>query len=384
MLKREEEIAAETSAQIREYFPYKNAVLFDIETTGLSWRTSHLYLIGVLFCSDGKWWMRQWFLDRPAEEKDMLMEFAAFLEELKMQADQIQLVHFNGEMFDLPYIRHKCGFYGLTDPFAQMRSIDIYRQIRPIQKVLGLSSMKQKAVENFLRIQRDDLYTGGELIPIYQKYLQSGDRSLEKLLFLHNHDDVIGMAEILPVLSYAGFFQGNFSLSAVSERLSGNHKWIVFSMKAKHDFPVPVQYAGEEIVLELGMQKEQPDKASLMVLSCQTEMKHFFPDYKNYYYFPAEDQAIHKDVAIYADSGHREKAKASNCYQRAKGTFLPQMSEIFQPVFYKDYHTRPMYFRIEDLRKKNAISDDGASFDEKEQKLFRYLLGLLQTLGKKC
>ncbi|MCC6093993.1 MAG: ribonuclease H-like domain-containing protein, partial [Eubacterium sp.] len=57
MLKREEEITGAAAAKIGEYFPEGNAVLFDIETTGLSWRTSHLYLIGALFCQEGKWQM---------------------------------------------------------------------------------------------------------------------------------------------------------------------------------------------------------------------------------------------------------------------------------------------------------------------------------------
>ena len=46
-------------------------VFFDIETTGLSWRTSHLYLIGALFFDPAAdtFTLRQWFLDRPTEEK---------------------------------------------------------------------------------------------------------------------------------------------------------------------------------------------------------------------------------------------------------------------------------------------------------------------------
>ena len=50
---------------------------FDIETTGLSWRTSHLYLIGALFFDPAAdtFTLRQWFLDRPTEEKRCLSLF---------------------------------------------------------------------------------------------------------------------------------------------------------------------------------------------------------------------------------------------------------------------------------------------------------------------
>ena len=66
-------------------------VFFDIETTGLSWRTSHLYLIGALFFDPAAdtFTLRQWFLDRPTEEKEMLVSFFTFLSDVK------RLVHFN-------------------------------------------------------------------------------------------------------------------------------------------------------------------------------------------------------------------------------------------------------------------------------------------------
>ncbi|MCC6093822.1 MAG: hypothetical protein LIV24_02165, partial [Eubacterium sp.] len=167
----------------------------------------------------------------------------------------------------------------------------------------------------------------------------------------------------------------------------GEQKWICFSMKAGYPFPLPVEYTGEEAVLCLGQHADEPAQASLRLLSHHTQMKHFFPDYKNYYYFPAEDQAIHKDIAVYADAGHREKAKASNCYQRADGTFLPQMSEIFHPVFFREYRSKPMYFRWEDLKKICENSADDASGNDAGgaaggNLLHTYLLEILQNLGK--
>ena len=58
-------------------------VFFDIETTGLSWRTSHLYLIGALFFDPAAdtFTLRQWFLDRPTEEKACLFFHVSFRRE---------------------------------------------------------------------------------------------------------------------------------------------------------------------------------------------------------------------------------------------------------------------------------------------------------------
>ena len=87
---------AALSADLQMYLR-NGDVFFDIETTGLSWRTSHLYLIGALFFDPAAdtFTLRQWFLDRPTEEKEMLVSFFTFLSDVK------QLVHFNGTTFDL-------------------------------------------------------------------------------------------------------------------------------------------------------------------------------------------------------------------------------------------------------------------------------------------
>ena len=105
---------AALSADLQMYLR-NGDVFFDIETTGLSWRTSHLYLIGALFFDPAAdtFTLRQWFLDRPTEEKEMLVSFFTFLSDVK------RLVHFNGTTFDLPYLTHKALFYQMEDRFRQ-------------------------------------------------------------------------------------------------------------------------------------------------------------------------------------------------------------------------------------------------------------------------
>ena len=44
------------------------------------------------------------------------------------------------------------------------------------------------------------------------------------------------------------------------------------------------------------------------------ELKYFYSDYKNYYYLPAEDTAIHKSVGTYVNKDYRQPAKSYNCY----------------------------------------------------------------------
>ena len=50
---------------------------------------------------------------------------------------------------------------------------------------------------------------------------------------------------------------------------------------------------------------------------------HFFADYKNYYYLPKEDMAVHKSVGCFVEPAYRQKATAANCYIKKDGRFLP-------------------------------------------------------------
>ena len=88
----------------------ENCLFFDIETTGLSWKTSHLYLLGAVFYENEIWIHRQWFCQKPGEEKEVLLAFSELLSTRKL------LFHYNGTTFDVPYLMHKYTFYQLPAP----------------------------------------------------------------------------------------------------------------------------------------------------------------------------------------------------------------------------------------------------------------------------
>ena len=86
------------------------------------------------------------------------------------------------------------------------------------------------------------------------------------------------------------------------------------------------------------------------------ELKFFHPDFKDYFYLPEEDTAIHKSVSSYVDKDHREQAKASNCYTKKSGEFLPEWEEIVRPVFRENYKDSTMYFELtEDIKRSPEI-----------------------------
>ena len=81
-----------------------NQILFlDIETTGFLSSGSTIYLIGCAFFSEGNWMIRQWFAQSADEEGELVRVFLTFAEQYTY------LIHYNGNTFDLPFIKHKIG-----------------------------------------------------------------------------------------------------------------------------------------------------------------------------------------------------------------------------------------------------------------------------------
>lgn len=359
---------------VPEVFLSGDDVFFDIETTGLNWRKSHLYLIGaaVFRPESGLWELTQWFADQPARELDLLEAFADFLRPFR------RLIHYNGTGFDLPYLRNKYEFYHLENPFASMGTLDLYLRFRPYQRLFGLSSMKQKSLEAFAGFSRKDRFSGGELIEVYENYLSSADDSLLQTLYLHNREDLTGMVQILSLYGIPSLFSGRFQLSGVSfrnaDRESGGHvpeaKNAAGNMSLSDREPqVPGSAGSPVLVLTLALEfpvdrtfhiqfgpyslTVSGKKVELSIPGQERELKFFFPNYKDYYYLPMEDAAIHKSVGAYVDAGHREKAKAANCYQRHSALYFPQPSELLSPVFREDYRAKQLYFEWKDDLKED-------------------------------
>lgn len=356
MIVKKNTLLIEDAAVSRYLQQETEALFFDIETTGLFWKKSHLYLIGVVYHSNGEWIVQQWFLNRPSEETLLLQEFSALCRGRK------KVIHYNGNGFDLPYLQHKYAFYQLENPLVSMESLDLYRKIKPYQKLLGLSSIRQKDIEQFLQIRRIDCCSGKELIPIYKDYLTGNDDSLLDLLLQHNLDDVRGLVELLLVLGYSRLTEGAFNITEI--RFDDQTLTLGLLLSA----PIPRELSAEGIHTRLTLDGYN---GTLQIYGQTGVMKHFFQDYRNYYYLPSEDQAVHKSIGVYVDPEHREKAKAGNCYQKMKGLFFPQLCERFEPIFYQDYKKQPAYFQYKESLLQNMPDFHAYALDFLQQLFFQ-------------
>ncbi len=309
--------------------PAEDLLFFDIETTGLSARSSHLYLIGAVALEHGSWVATQWFAASYAQERAVLADFLSYAARFS------HLAHFNGDHFDLRYLAEKCRSLALENPLPAMKSHDIYRMVSPLKEILGLSSLKQKSLEQFLGIDREDRYSGGELIRIYHAHAARPDAESQRLLLLHNYEDLLGMLSILPILSYRALIAGTWRGTA--HEVDGN--LARFCGKLPHAAPKPLTYENDCATVTVDR-----DDLAFCVQGTREPLKHFFPDYKNYWYLPLEDTAIHKSVGTFVDKQYRQSAKAATCYVKKEGFFLPERTDLFSPVFRKGYKEEPRYF----------------------------------------
>lgn len=335
---------------LEELAPIDKILFIDIETTGFSAKSSSLYLIGCIFCDSGNLELIQWFAEDYNDEINIIEAFFTFSKDFNY------LIHFNGNNFDLPYLQQKCNQYHLPYHFDQFDGTDIYKRIAPFKSFLKLPNCKQKTLETYLNIKREDVFNGGELISVYHDYVNSPNDVAYQSLLLHNGEDIMGMLEILPILAYVDLFNKPIKVIKVQANYykdfnSDKHQEVIMKLKLPASLPVSISnYANGCFFSGLGLE------GTMKVPLFEEELKYFYSNYRDYYYLPLEDVALHKSVATFVDKDHRQQASAATCYTRKIASYLPQWAVIFEPFFKKEFKSSDLYFELtDDLKKERNV-----------------------------
>lgn len=318
---------------------HTDTFFFDIETTGFSPKTAHLYMIGACYMDNNQWYAIQWFDEVCTidSEKELLMDFSNFALQYS------SCITYNGTTFDFPFIEKKCRTHNILSPLSHLNHTDIYRQIYPYSSLFKLNNMKQKSIEAFLGIGRQDKYSGGQLIKVYKDFIRTGSEKLKNLLFLHNLEDICGMTDLLPITAYPDFFKGHFK---VIDSTVDNTTLTIY-MKPDRFILMPLNIHSPYYELQLSA-----NTAVLSVPIVTTTLKFFYDNYKDYYYLPAEDEAIHKSVGTYVDPSCRIRATKETCYTKKSDYFLAQPKPWFSPVYKETATSTLYYFTLDTLKNK--------------------------------
>lgn len=332
----------------------KNLCFLDIETTGLTPETASLSVIGLMRYTPDGWQVVQFFADDYQSEDKMLYAFAKAVEDCPM------LIHFNGSTFDIPFLTKKAEQYNLPPLFPHEQiMLDLYRVLGACKSILPLPNLKQKTLEQYMGTAREDSLSGKELIGLYSSYLQqkickgTEDQHILQLILLHNREDLMNMLQlcnllVFPLLfasprqrkKFPDFLQNNTGIKSVDQVMVSSD---VFALDFTLNYPCIVNYSYNEGPFSIHLSKE---KGNLRCKISHDTLYYFYPDYKNYYYLPAEDTAIYKSVATYVDKAYRKKASPENCYTKRTGRFIPSFSFDSHPVLYKGYKSKPGYVEI--------------------------------------
>lgn len=279
--------------------PIKQLVFYDIETTGLSSSSSYCYLIGAVKQENSSWELWQWMAEKPEEEVMALEEFSHFLEGSTAAAQ------YNGSRFDQPYLEGRYQAYGLPCPLIGLPALDLYQQFRPLAPFLKLTRMKQTDMEFFLGIPARANCDGKECIRIYRQYVRQKEKSLLKILFGHNAEDLSGLVRLLPILSYKCLFSGNYQI----KNISYEENKLLFSLELPFETPKAVSNWNSDFYLSC-----EGKKIRLQITLCHSRLRLNYPNYKDYSYLPSEDTAIPKSLSKFMDRSLFVPATPETCY----------------------------------------------------------------------
>ena len=224
IIQRKHHINYYTSRLFERYFPGMKLGVFDIETTGLNPTETETVLAGFLEVNpDGSALATQYFADKPGEEAQLL---AAVFEAFKKYD---VLLTYNGKHFDLPYICRRAELNGFKEIRIPCCNLDLYLVLHGHSSLKQvIKSLKQKNVEDYmgLHVDRKDEISGAESVTLYQSYLSETDflrkNELKQKILLHNHDDLLQLYRILPVIQQTDFHR---AMSYLGFPVKGTEGW---------------------------------------------------------------------------------------------------------------------------------------------------------------
>lgn len=294
-------------------------ICLDIETTGLMPSVCALFMIGCAVIDEEthELLITQWLADGLTwdDETAVLKAFTDFLTERHKAYDHLHLLTYNGDRFDLRFLKERFIQCKLSDPLSDpwIHPIDLMVRLKPIKKVYELKNMKLKTLAEFMKIQSNKTPEGKILINKYHEYIKEKDPETLDLLWQHNINDLLQTIGILPLYQTLAILNGSFT---VTEALITDQtlRLIAFS-DCMVPAPVDLSYDGHRLHIE-------DHNLCYQIDLCERGLHYYHTDIKNYVYLPKEDFVIPKTMAAFVPACDRCKADKEHCYT----WFLPDES----------------------------------------------------------
>lgn len=207
-----------------QYFGGMSFCVFDIETLGLRPMHDALVLAGIMTVDpDGNCCITQYFLEDTEEEAYML----AVLQDELNKYDVI--LTYNGRHFDVPFITKRAEILGFENYRITGYNLDLYLIINGHSYFRHmLDNLRQSTIEIYMGLEssRDDDISGKESILLYLDFSVCKDPvkkdAIRERILLHNHDDILQLYKLLPVLLQTDMHS---AMNALGFPLKGEKGW---------------------------------------------------------------------------------------------------------------------------------------------------------------
>ena len=332
---------------LQDIAPLNDFLLLDIETTGLSAEHNAVYLIGCIYHQTDGWNLIQWMDNTGNEEKEVLSSFLLFASGYRI------LVHYNGDRFDIPFLRKRIELHSLTDTTFDAKTLDLYKVILPYRRVLGLPDYRQQTMEALLGTGRIEDKSGADLVKVYRRFIVDPEPELLTMLLGHNEADVTGLLSLLPLMIYRELDSSEFRVRKAQANYYTDHNGtrreeLFIFFRLGRSLPAPVYASADHCYVKI-----EGDEGVLKVPLYTEVMKYFYANYIDYYFLPEEDMAVHKYLASYVEKSRRIQARPETCYTRKASSFLPQWDLYRTPFFKRSYEDKELFFEFSDDCKKD-------------------------------
>ncbi len=157
---------------------YEDLVFMDIETTGLT----HQNPIVSITVSDG--------VDTVTKVIENLKDELELISDFLEKYNGSNFVTYNGESFDLPFIRQRAKFYNMEFDYE---STDLYKYFNKYRYLFPMKSLRQVEVEKYFEIDRGEDISGAEVVDLFKSHIENYDENILDTIGTHNLKDVEGL-----------------------------------------------------------------------------------------------------------------------------------------------------------------------------------------------
>lgn len=321
------------------YCSERNPLIFDIETTGFSKEHAIIYMIGCIYKKNDFYEYCNILAHTPEEEREIINYFFDLIKNFDC------IIHFNGNNFDIPFLLERAKMHKLNYSINHIESVDIYQLLRPFRKHLNLPNLRLDTIQEALGYNRQDIFTGGELIQVYYNYTISPQSSDYDILLLHNKEDVEGMIYLMPLIDIFLLIDKIITTkcSTVSSiNIFNNKIHIVYTIPYKFYIDLTLSFNDANVSFI------STDNTIEFIIPVQsTTKKMFFENHNDYVYIPDRDEAIHKSIARFMTSHKKVKANKKNCYVPNTGLFIPLFGKMDNKKIFKDsYNDKELFVAL--------------------------------------